>query len=129
MGIEPRSLREELSGPGARITTTSLQHHPDPRAKPPSVGNGIGPEHPHRSGVGTPIAVVLPAPLGPRIPVTNPRSTVNDSRSAAVVRPYLFTRLRTWTAGRADMPRVYERVSSLSSPAVAAGRRFAWRYH
>src|SRR4029453_376137 len=57
MGVEPRSVREELSGPRARITTTPLQHHPDPRAKPPSVGNGIGPEHPHRAGVGAPKAL------------------------------------------------------------------------
>lgn len=36
--------------------------------------------------------VDLPAPLGPRKPVTTPGRTVNDKPSTAVTRPYRLTR-------------------------------------
>ncbi len=45
------------------------------------------------------IVVVLPAPLGPRIAVTVPGSTVRVSPSTAVTEPYRMTRSTTSTAG------------------------------
>src|SRR5690242_844076 len=46
------------------------------------------------------MVVDLPAPFGPRKPVTSPGRTVNDRSSTAVVSPYLFVRFRTSIMGR-----------------------------
>ena len=40
-------------------------------------------------------AVVLPAPFGPRKPVTEPGRTLNDSSSTATSSPYRFVRPST----------------------------------
>src|SRR5262245_37169489 len=57
MGVKPRSVLQKLARTSSRIATAVLQHHPDPRAQLLSIGNGIGPEHPHRAGVGAPKAL------------------------------------------------------------------------
>ena len=41
------------------------------------------------------MVVVLPAPFGPRNPVTLPGSTLKDRLSTASLSPYLFERPRT----------------------------------
>ena len=53
------------------------------------------------------MVVDLPAPLGPRKPVTRPRPTVKDTSSTAVYPPYLLVTLSTvimppvwWTSAR-----------------------------
>src|SRR5580693_6918379 len=45
------------------------------------------------------MVVVLPAPFGPRMPVTSPRAALNVSPSTAVVWPYRLTRPPISTAG------------------------------
>ena len=47
----------------------------------------------------TRIVVVLPAPLGPRNPVTRPRGTANDNPSTAVTSPNRFVRPRDLDRG------------------------------
>ena len=43
--------------------------------------------------------VVFPAPLGPRIPKTSPRATVNEMPSTATTEPKCFTRFSTRMIG------------------------------
>src|SRR5512146_189839 len=45
------------------------------------------------------MVVVLPAPFGPRMPVTAPRAALSVSPSTAVVWPYRLTRRPISTAG------------------------------
>src|SRR6516225_10161971 len=45
------------------------------------------------------MVVVLPAPFGPRMPVTSPRAALSVSPSTAVVWPYRLTSPPIWTAG------------------------------
>ena len=45
------------------------------------------------------IVVVLPAPFGPRKPVTLPGSMPNDRSSTAILAPYRFVRPRTSIMG------------------------------
>src|SRR6185312_1444647 len=45
------------------------------------------------------MVVVLPAPFGPRKPVTLPGSTSNDRSLTAVTSPYRLVRPRTWIIG------------------------------
>src|SRR5579871_776409 len=48
--------------------------------------------------------VVLPAPLGPRMPVTAPRAAVSESPSTAAIWPYRLTSPWSSTAGAAGSP-------------------------
>jgi hypothetical protein len=62
-------------------------------ARPPTVAR---PPSAASSPMMTRIVVDLPAPFGPRKPVTWPGRTSKLSRSTAVVRPYRL--VRPWTA-------------------------------
>ncbi len=100
-------VREHLDGAHCRPGAAGLQHHADARRELGVVVDRVEPQHPHLPAVWTAVAlagldvVVLPAPLGPRMAVTDPVSTVSDRPSTAVLSPYVMTRSLTSTAGAA----------------------------
>src|SRR6185369_5001015 len=60
------------------------------------------------------MAVVLPAPLGPRKPWIWPGATSSDTPSTARNEPYDFTRSWTWIMGSGRRPRPARGASSLA---------------
>src|SRR4051812_15227545 len=86
------SSRTPTSRPGLGRSEKS---RPETRAVP-DVG-GVKPTM-------TRMVVDLPAPLGPRNPVTRPASAVKVTSSTAVKAPYLLVRESTVIMGRASLP-------------------------
>ena len=103
--VERAVLLEDLADPQLGRQRARLELHADDLVDPVRVGVRVEAEQPDRAGVRPPqpdsalMAVVFPAPFGPKMPKISPSATVNETSSTATSAPYVLRRCATSTAG------------------------------